>query len=78
MGMSTHIVGLRGNVEDAEKVRELCSKNVWDAPKIIEGIGEVSIGSCVKEYSTEDHEGYEIEVAKIPKGVEVIRFYNSW
>ncbi len=33
---------------------------------------------CCKEYSGNMKDGFEIEVAKLPKDVKIIRFYNSY
>jgi len=39
---------------------------------------EVNISSAVTEYRDDYSEGYEVEVAKLPKDVKTIRFRNSW
>ena len=45
---------------------------------IVDDFLECSINDCLTEYSGDMEDGYEIDVKKIPKGVEKIRFYNSY
>lgn len=33
---------------------------------------------CCKKYSAESTSGFEIDVTKLPEGVKIVRFYNSW
>ena len=33
---------------------------------------------CLREWSDHYRQGFEVDVAKLPKDVTVIRFYNSW
>ncbi len=33
---------------------------------------------CVKEYNEESGSGFEVDLAKVPKDVTIIRFVNSW
>lgn len=33
---------------------------------------------CCSEYRSNDGQGVEIEISKLPKDVKIIRFYNSW
>lgn len=87
--MSTHVVGFRAPDEEWTKM-----KAIWDAcevakvsvPEEVERYfgGEspdpsgVEIEIEAHEWSNEYAEGYEINVADIPKGLTSIRFYNSW
>ena len=32
----------------------------------------------LEEWSSDHEEGYQLELAKVPKGVTIIRFCNSW
>jgi hypothetical protein len=34
--------------------------------------------TCVQPWKSNDAEGFEVDVTKLPKDVTVIRFYNSW
>jgi len=38
----------------------------------------IDISAAVEEWSDESSMGYQVVVAKLPKDVTVIRFYNSW
>lgn len=88
MSMSTGIFGLKPPDETWKKM-----KAIWDACKTagIEPPDEVAEffeeepdekGQQAEiphsEWSDDYRSGIEIEVAKIPKGVKIIRFYNSW
>ncbi len=33
---------------------------------------------AVSEYSAEMEKGYEVDLSKLPDGIKIIRFYNSW
>ncbi len=33
---------------------------------------------CVEDYNEQSKEGFTVEIAKLPAGVEFIRFYNSY
>jgi len=39
---------------------------------------ELDKAAGVTKYNNENCSGFEIEVAKIPPNVKIIRFYNSW
>lgn len=73
------------------KVKRVCDETGIEYPKEVEsyfsGDGDYEIGEDVplymdadketKEYNGDMEKGLEIKVSDIPKGVEVIRFYNS-
>jgi hypothetical protein len=42
------------------------------------GSGYGELHECVTRYSDDSRQGFEIEVAKLPKDVKILRFYNSW
>ena len=87
--MSTHVKGFR---PPDQKFKDL--KSAWDACKranigIPKEIGQffdweepdvrgVEVKIPTQEWKDDYGEGYEIEVAKIPKDVKFIRFYNTW
>ena len=88
MSMSTNIIGFR---TDQDKVLNACIeagiKKLPDETAAYFGseypeeylAEEVLKVEIPKEAWSEDmRSGYEIEVSKIPVGVEIIRFYNSW
>ncbi len=39
---------------------------------------EVGLGKAVTEYHDEMQEGFEVDISKLPKGVTIIRFVNSF
>lgn len=89
MSMSTHVVGFKPPDDKWKKM-----KAVWDACQeaqaslpeevvdFFDGSDPDPAGVEVKikarEWSDDSSEGYEIDVDAIPKGVKVIRFYNSF
>lgn len=89
MGMSTSVIGF---APPDEKWQQM--KQIWDAcqsagipvPREVEKFfndeppdsAGVEVKLEVTEWHDESREGIEIEVAKIPKHVKLIRFYNSW
>jgi hypothetical protein len=92
MGMSTHIVGIKPPDEDFMKmlkVYEACREAEVDIPKEVleffdyvkpdpSGIVvDLPIG-CIKRYSTDGEDRFEVNVEDLPKDIKIIRFYNSW
>lgn len=89
MSMSTHVVGFAPPDDDWQKM-----KAIWDActaagvaiPRdVTRFFGDttpdpagVEVELKSSEWKNEFCEGLEIDVAKIPKHVKRIRFYNSW
>lgn len=41
-------------------------------------IESTDLGEAARDWKNEYEEGIEVEVAKLPPEVKVIRFYNSW
>jgi hypothetical protein len=35
-------------------------------------------GPGVREYITESHQGWEVDLKSLPPGIDTIRFFNSW
>lgn len=89
MGMSTHVIGFR---PPDERWRQM--KAVWDTAtlagveipdEVVRFFGDeepdpagLEIELPLAEWGDDSREGYELQVADIPDGVTVIRFYNSW
>lgn len=92
MGMSTHVVGfkpvdekwikfkaiwdscLESNVVVPTEVKEYFDdEHPGDSPGM-----EVDIFESYKEYTEDMIEGYEIDLSKLPDGVQFIRVYNSY
>lgn len=92
MGMSTHIVGFRQADEQWKKMKaawDACAAaglrppqevvDFFDGENPKDKIGqEVDIGGAKEPWSNDYAAGFEIDIEKLPKGVKVIRFYNSW
>jgi len=38
----------------------------------------LSKGTHFIDYTSEDSEGYEVDLTKLPEGVTKLRFYNNW
>jgi hypothetical protein len=92
MGMSTHAVGFIPADEEWEKMKRAlnaCQAAAVPIPaEVCEFFGdenpndkpgrEVSLAGALSEYSDDSRQGFEIDVAKLPKNVKVIRFFNSY
>lgn len=91
MGMDTHVVGFRPPDKEWLKMKavyDACTAAKIEIPEVVDDffgneepdpVGvEVDIDSCVSEYNAECRDGYEIHIDKIPKGVSIIRVYNSY
>ena len=92
MGMDTYVVGIKPPDSDWEKVKLIFDAyinagimvpaEIWDyfggvAPDD-KGVSVELPPNCISNYSRDGECGYDIEVSKIPKGIKIIRFYNSW
>lgn len=93
MSMSTHVIGFKPPDDKWKKmkaVRDTCIKAGVSIPEEVEdffGEGEPSpkgvtveledTDCCVK-WSDNEEDGFEIDLGKIPVGVTIIRFYNSY
>ncbi len=89
MSMSSHVVGFmepdaefkkmyavytacrEANVEPPDEVDEYFQYETPDE------LG-MQVGLDLTEYKDDMQEGYELRVSEIPKGVTVIRFFNSY
>lgn len=92
MGMSTHVVGFKPADETWKKMKNVwyACKVAGVAPplevdRFFNGEApddagvEVVLGKdCLKEWNDEGRAGYEVDMAKLPAGVKIIRFYNSY
>lgn len=94
MGMSTHVVGFAppdarfmkmkaawdacrdAGVDPPDEVGEFFQ---WDPAHANASGAEVGIKEAVTEWTDGDmREGYEIDLTALPKGVSIIRVYNSY
>ncbi len=93
MSVSTEIIGFKPADEKWKKMKAIwdsCEKAEIDVPdevdKFFDGYPPDNAGvevklegtPCCSEYDSEDGEGFEIQIGKLPKAVKVIRFVNSW
>ncbi len=92
MGMSTHVVGMRPPDKkwlEMKAAWEACEGAGVEIPeRVLKFFGHVrpkedgvivSLDrTCCKVYNSENEEGYEIDVKKLPGDVTIIRFYNSF
>lgn len=93
MGMSTHVIGI-GRADDKHKrmfkAYEACiAADVpvpddineyfdYDTPNEMGREIELRRGDSCTEYKAEMRDGYDIEIAKLPKDITHIRFFNSY
>lgn len=93
MGMSTHVIGFRPPDAKWKKMKAIydsCIEAEIDVPDEVDeffdgeppderGIQiDLQKTGCIKKYKGDMVDGYEVEVAKIPKDVTFIRVYNSY
>lgn len=89
MSMSTHVIGFKPPDAKWKKMKEVwdaCEKAGIDPPKEVSEFfnyenpdeNGVEVELDAAEWGDDGRQGYEIEVSKLPKGVTIIRFYNSW
>jgi hypothetical protein len=91
MGMSTHVVGfVAPDAEYLKKVKawRACTEaGVQPPPELVklfdgnepqEAGMEVNLGRAVSPWSGNAAQGVEVDVTQLPKGVRIVRFYNSW
>lgn len=92
MSMSTHIVGFRQADEEwnnKKTVWETCEMAGVEVPQEVidffdgeapadkPGMEVELSGDACKNYQGEYESGFEVDVSKLPKGVQFIRFYIS-
>ena len=93
MGMSTHVIAFKPPDETWHKMKavyDACTKAGTSIPpevsRYFDGSApdpsgvEVSLDKspACKEYRAEMQNGYEVDLTKLPKDVEIIRFVNSY
>lgn len=93
MGMSTHIQGIgkpdakHKKMFDAYEACKAAGIDVpdevneyfdWDTPNEMGRTIELRRGDSVTEYKAEMRDGYDVEIAKLPKDITHIRFFNSY
>jgi len=89
MGMSTHVLGIRPPDEKWRKMKQVYESciemDVEIPPEVWKFFNDeepddkgVRVEIPHEDWGDESSEGLEIDVAKIPADVKIIRFYNSW
>lgn len=92
MGMSTHVVGFRLANEQWKKMKavwDACKDADVDVPAYVEAFFdgedpadapgmEVSLGDAVTKWGDDYRSGVEVDVTKLPAGLTILRFYDSW
>lgn len=92
MSTSIHVVAIKPPDEDWRKkkaVWDACTNAGIEVPDEIcdyfEGAGPDEKGVIIdvpfeaqREWGDENNRGIEVEISKLPKGVKIIRFVNSW
>lgn len=91
MGMSTHVIAFHPPDEKWRKMKAIYDACVAGDIEIPDDVNdffngeppdesgvEVEIDKILEKWSDEDRSGYQIEISKLPKGITILRFYNSW
>lgn len=94
MGMSTHVVGIRppdNKWKSMKAVWDACKAvEINPPPEVLDFFGHQepdnaglvvhldTDGDCVREWHTEEGQGYEVILGKLPAKITIVRFYNSW
>jgi hypothetical protein len=90
--MSTHVVGFRPADEKWEKMKEVwaaCDSAGVPVPDNVLDFfdhehpgdkpgAEVDVDAAVKDWNSTGCSGFEVDVTKLPPGLKILRFYNSW
>ena len=94
MGMSTHVIGFRPPDDEWRRMKaawDACDRAGVPAPaKVLEFFNheppdecgvEVKLGTeALREYGTERPQRaiWDVHLDKLPPGLKIIRFFNSW
>lgn len=91
MGMSTYVVGIRppgDKWKQMKAIYDACSVAGISLPEAVEEFFNferpddkgviVELKECSQEYYHENEKGFEVDLSKLPKDIDIIRFYNSW
>jgi hypothetical protein len=91
MGMSTHVCGVKEPDDRWKKMKaawDACKEAGVTPPDEIDDFfeGDPEQGvmtildhhACCKIYNHDTRNGFEIDISKLPAGIKVIRFYNSF
>jgi hypothetical protein len=93
MGMSTNVIGIRPADETFLKMKsvwdactdlgvsipaEVSTFFNGERPDDLGVVVEIKHTTAVKNWHDSSREGFEVDITKLPAGVKVVRFYNSW
>ncbi len=93
MGMNKHIVGFRPpdkRWKEMKKVYDACAEAGVEIPDEVDEFFEgeepdergvevdIEETDAVSEYNADMQDGFEVDITKLPKGVKIVRFYNSY
>lgn len=94
MSMCTHVAGFRLPDEMWKKMKavwDACKTAGVSPPKAVEDFFNYKYPSdntgievnlvdlpCITEYNNDMQNGYEVDLDKLPVGIKIIRFYNSY
>jgi len=92
MSMSTSVIGIRppdAKWKEMKAVWDACVIAKCDPPSAVgdffewttpddAGVVVDDLGEAEKEWHNDYASGYEIDLEKLPKGIKVLRFFNSW
>lgn len=93
MSMGTHIKGIRPADDKFKKMLaayraceavgirppdDVCDFFNGDTPSDNGLLVSLEDHKAVTEYSDDMVSGFDVEIAKLPKDIKIIRFYNSW
>lgn len=91
MGMSTHVIGFRPPDDKFKKMKAIydqCYELGVSVPDEVEDFFEssspddsgveVGISEAIEPWQADMEDGYQVDLAKLPKDIRYIRFYNSY
>ena len=91
MSMSTHVVGFvppDDKWRQMKQVWDACERAGVECPPDVykffndeppdECGHEVSLKGALRPYKAEMHEGFEVDISKLPPNVKIIRFWNAY
>lgn len=69
---------IEADIEVPESVMNFFGGDEPDDAGVIINLSSKQYVAVCREWRDESGEGYELDVADIPKNVKTLRFYNSW
>lgn len=91
MSMSSHVMGFKAPTPKfnamLDAYRSCVAAKIQIPEEVLEFFGheepdeagiEVSLKGCIRPYAAEMCDGFEVDLSKLPEGVTMIRFYNSY